>query len=257
MKHNYEERRQNRIDHATQQAQKKLKEAKKFNEQADQIASFIPPGQPILKGHHSEKRHRRDLDRIHSSMRKAIDSNEKAAYYEDRVKAMEENTAISSDDPQAIEKLKVKVQKLSEIQEFMKAANKCIRKKNKDEFLMLPFGTEKLWERLNEPDFAGRIGFADYKIQNNNANIRRIKQRIESLKTIANKTTKEIVIKGVKLIENVEANRVQLIFPGKPEKTIRQKLVQAGFHWCNSEGAWQRFLNNGGIYAAKSFLESL
>lgn len=257
MKHNYEERRQHRIAYAKQKAIKKEKEAETYNQQADRVASFIPPGQPILIGHHSEKRHRRDLDRIHNSMKKAIDANEKAAYYEDRVKAMEGNTAISSDNPQAIEKLQAKVEKLSQLQEFMKAANKCIRKKDKDGFLKLAFGTEQLWEQLNKPDFAGRIGFADYKLKNNNANIRRIKERVESLKGVAGRTTKETVIKGIRVVENTEANRVQLIFPGKPEKEIRQKLKQAGFHWCQSEGAWQRFLNNSGIYAAKNFLENL
>lgn len=257
MKHNYEERRQNRIDYAKQQAEKNKQEAKNLSNQADKMASYIPPGQPILVGHHSEKRHRRELNRIHNAMAKSIDSDKKAVYYEDRVKAMEENATISSDDPMAIEKLETKVKKLCEIQEFMKCANKYIKKQDKEGFLILEFGTEKLWEQLNTPDFVGRTGFADYKLKNNYANIRRIKERIQSLKSSAVKTTTETIIKGVKLIENAEANRVQLFFPSKPEESIREKLRRSGFHWCKSEGAWQRLLNHNGIYAAKEFLNQL
>ena len=36
------------------------------------ILSFISPGQPILVGHHSEKRHRRDLKRMDQHMEKAV-----------------------------------------------------------------------------------------------------------------------------------------------------------------------------------------
>ena len=39
---------------------------------ADRIAGMIPLGQPILVGHHSEGRARRDQERIHNNTRKAI-----------------------------------------------------------------------------------------------------------------------------------------------------------------------------------------
>lgn len=41
---------------------------------ADQIAEHIPFGQPILVGHHSERRARRDQDRIHSNMRAGFEA---------------------------------------------------------------------------------------------------------------------------------------------------------------------------------------
>ncbi|PIP94762.1 MAG: hypothetical protein COW00_01850 [Bdellovibrio sp. CG12_big_fil_rev_8_21_14_0_65_39_13] len=51
---------------------------------ASQVSDLIPMGQPILVGHHSEKRHRRDLERIDTNMRKGIEENKKANYYQDR-----------------------------------------------------------------------------------------------------------------------------------------------------------------------------
>lgn len=51
---------------------------------ADKISSFIPFGQPILVGHHSERRHRRDIERIRSNVEKSIEESEKAAYLRGR-----------------------------------------------------------------------------------------------------------------------------------------------------------------------------
>ena len=44
----------------------------------------IPLGQPILVGHHSEKRHRRDLKRIDEHFAKAKEHHDKAGYFRRR-----------------------------------------------------------------------------------------------------------------------------------------------------------------------------
>lgn len=51
------------------------------------IAGMIPMGQPILIGHHSEKRARRDQERIESGMRKTIRAFETAEYWRRRAAA--------------------------------------------------------------------------------------------------------------------------------------------------------------------------
>ena len=56
---------------------------------ADGIARHIPMGQPILVGHHSERRHRRDLDRIDSQMRKSIEESKKADYFSTKAANLE------------------------------------------------------------------------------------------------------------------------------------------------------------------------
>lgn len=53
-------------------------EAEAHGAKADRISSGIPMGQPILIGHHSERRHRRDLDRIHTSTRRSIEADRTA-----------------------------------------------------------------------------------------------------------------------------------------------------------------------------------
>jgi len=52
------------------------------------ISSMIPPGQPILVGHHSERRHRRDLKRMDSGMRKGVEESKKSEYYTDRARSL-------------------------------------------------------------------------------------------------------------------------------------------------------------------------
>ncbi|MER6424538.1 DUF3560 domain-containing protein [Streptomyces sp. NPDC001137] len=54
-----------------------------------QIADGIPMGQPILVGHHSERRARRDVERMDHAMRTSISEGEKASYWSGRQRAAE------------------------------------------------------------------------------------------------------------------------------------------------------------------------
>ncbi|MEC5143113.1 DUF3560 domain-containing protein [Chitinophaga sp. 212800010-3] len=254
MKHNYHERKQRRIDYAREQAAKSEQESTRRYNTADEISSFIPPGQPILVGHHSEKRHRRDLEKINNNMRKSIEATQKAAYYEDKAESIEKNTAISSDNPDALDLLKNKLERLTAMQEFMKLTNKYIKKGDKAAFLQLPGATEALWTELTSATSRWDIGYPRYRLSNNNAVIRTTKQRIAQLEKLAALTTQEFTFKGVRIVQNVEVNRLQLIFPGKPAEAVREALRHSGFIFCREEMAWQRQLNNAGFYAAKSFL---
>jgi hypothetical protein len=48
------------------------------------ILDVIPPGQPILSGHHSERRHRRDLARADARRQRGRDEADRAAYHTGR-----------------------------------------------------------------------------------------------------------------------------------------------------------------------------
>lgn len=54
---------------------------------ANEITNHIPAGQPILVGHHSEKRHRRDLEKVKRSMSKAFVEQGKSEYWSGRSKS--------------------------------------------------------------------------------------------------------------------------------------------------------------------------
>ncbi len=55
--------------------------------QVDALASVIPSGQPILVGHHSERRARRDAQRIENGMKRAVMLFERAEYWQERAQA--------------------------------------------------------------------------------------------------------------------------------------------------------------------------
>lgn len=67
-------------------------------------------GTPILVGHHSERRHRRDMERIANDTRKSIEAREKAEALRRQADAIESSLAISSDDPDAVAKLRAKIE---------------------------------------------------------------------------------------------------------------------------------------------------
>lgn len=167
---------------------------------------------------------------------------------------------ISSGDKDAVEKLEKKLGELRATQEKMKAANKAIGLKDSqkgDQALKnLGFSEEQIQE-LRTPDFCGRIGFPAYSLQNNNANIRRVEDRLKTLKAYKEKGVEELECKFFKIIENTEKMRLQLIFDGKPEPEVREVLKKNGFKWAPSQGAWQRQATRNARYALKEVIKRL
>ncbi|WP_328434553.1 DUF3560 domain-containing protein [Streptomyces sp. NBC_00425] len=74
-------------------------------EAAHRISDGIPMGQPILVGHHSERRARRDVDRMHGHMAASIDAGKKASYYADRAKTAERYEAFRNDPHRTLRRL--------------------------------------------------------------------------------------------------------------------------------------------------------
>jgi hypothetical protein len=58
----------------TAKAERLAEQSRTAYDTTRQLADMIPLGQPILVGHHSEGRHRRDLDKIDRGMRESIDT---------------------------------------------------------------------------------------------------------------------------------------------------------------------------------------
>jgi len=262
MKSNHEEKKAARIEKYRRLAEKNESASEQQFNRASEMASVIPFGQPILVGHHSEKKDRNYRNKITRLQDKAMESSSKAKYYEDKAAIAESNTAISSDDPNALTKLKEKLAAMEEVQEIMKAANKIIKsKKLTDDEKIKKLGDHDIKEsqamKLLLPDFCGRIGFPNYRLTNNNQNMSRIRERIKHLEKIEKMESKEEIINGVRIYTNVEENRVQLFFSEKPEETTRKALKGIGFRWSPSEGAWQRQISSSAEYWAKQIANNL
>ena len=124
----YEERKQARIDYYREKAEQARQESRQLYRQSSDMLSDIPLGQPILVDHHSARGHRRLLERADQKMGQSVAASEKAEYYEHKAEAAENNSAISSDDPDALDKLKERVAKLKANQAYMKKVNAYYRK---------------------------------------------------------------------------------------------------------------------------------
>ena len=159
---------------------------------------------------------------------------------------------IRQDDPQAIPKLQKKLAGLEKAQETMKAVNAYYRKHGTLDGCphLSPENIENLKADMASGWHYEKKPFQSWELSNNNAEIRRVRQRIESL-TRAN----EVAYVGWEFDGgHVEANRdqgrLQVFFDGKPEADARQQLKENGFRWAPSVGAWQRLLNDNAYYAS-------
>jgi hypothetical protein len=218
----YELKQQARKERYEELALKNTAKSTAAYETARKIADMIPFGQPILVGHHSERRHRNAIDKIGANMRKSIELDKTAEYYANKAENI--SNAISSDDPDAVTKLQTKLAELEKLQEEMKKINKS--------------------QRLigNPAQFPG------YRLTNNNANIRNIKLRISQLQKAAELTANDDVLgSGWTLHEDKEQNRIQFLFTSIPSEETRSELrykrrtrsrsqkrvLPRNHYWCN------------------------
>src|SRR2546423_1610900 len=125
----YRERRLAKAQRLREWADKRAQKSNVNYEAAYAIIEQIPPGQPILVGHHSEKRHRRDLERYDTNMHNSLEHSNKAEEMRSRADNIEEaaGNAIYSDDPDATEQLETKLARLEAERDGIKAYNKSAR----------------------------------------------------------------------------------------------------------------------------------
>lgn len=144
---------------------------------------------------------------------------------------------IKSDDSDAIDKLKDKLAKAEEEHQGYKDFNVKARRE----------GTEQL---------------AAYILTNSNGRIKGIKDRIAKLERLAKiaEDTPQVEILNkieIKIIDNIEVQRLQIIFNDKPGIEIRNVLKKNGFRWSQTNGAWQRYRSAEAIRIAKDIVDKI
>lgn len=78
------ERAEERAERFEDYSEKRAEEADRTHERVSEIAGGIPLGQPILVGHHSERRARRDAEKIRDGMSRAVKLWDTSKYWEQR-----------------------------------------------------------------------------------------------------------------------------------------------------------------------------
>lgn len=170
-----------------------------------QIRDAIPLGQPILIGHHSERRHRADLARMHRNAHKLAELHAEIRETE----ASSASTAIMDGDADALDLLRAKITEAEAKHAALKAR------------------PHETWE-----------------VSNSGANLRRMRERLAYLEAAKAKPSTERMIGDVRVVEDTEAMRLRLYFPAKPAPGMIARLKGDGWRWSPREGAWQQNLHN-------------
>ena len=159
---------------------------------------------------------------------------------------------IRQDDPQAIPKLQKKLDGLEKAQETMKAVNAYYRKHGTLDGCphLSPENIENLKADMASGWHYEKKPFQSWELSNNNAEIRRVRQRIESLTRASEVAYVGWEFDGGHVEANRDQGRLQVFFDGKPEADARQQLKENGFRWAQSVGVWQRLLNDNAYRAS-------
>jgi len=229
---NYEEKQAFKLERYQELSQKAETESQNAYNRSSAISDAIPMGQPILIGHHSEGRHRRDISRIHNLIDKSIEEKEKAEYYKKKAENILNPSSISSDNPEAVTLLKEKLTGLEAKREKIKEYNKEQRKK-------------------------GELGADAYILANLSGNIKSVKDRIQYLERLKLIPETEETINGVLIKTDKEANRIKLFFPDIPKEEIRTKLKHNGFRWSPFGKCWQSYLKQWNIDRAREIISEV
>ena len=132
----------------------------------------------------------------------------------------------------------LQLEELKARQEMMKQANALLRKKDIEGLVAL-VGEEQA-RKLQIPDFAGRVGYPDYKLANNLANIKRLEGQISEIDRLREKEIDNFVFEGGHVEYDPEEIRFNIFFEDKPDESTRSKLKSRGFKWSPRRGAWTR-----------------
>lgn len=223
---------------------------------AREAVAGIPLGQPILVGHHSEKRHRADLARHDSRMRKGFEEKAKAEHHGTKANGLARQlaTSIYSDDPDAIEALEAKVEKLEAQRANVKAINAAWRKAGKPKADDVA-GWAKVAAVTGEEvaraarltmarDFMDRAPYPPYVGTNLSGNIKRARERIKEVRDRQARAKAAAEAGGVAIQRFDEADCKPapldwcvVTFEDKPDRDILDELRAASFRW--SDGSWR------------------
>ncbi|SGO61550.1 Domain of uncharacterised function (DUF3560) [Mycobacterium tuberculosis] len=253
----FKEKRQEKIEQLRQRANQLDRQAAQYRNTPEIRARRDMFGEPVKIGHHSERRHRRLLERTDRQIRRSIECTKKARELRRRAERMEKDSTIYSDDPEALQKLKADLIEAEEVHKAMKRINAEYRQAKGDIDAMenISEGTREGLKKAKASYPFGAANFKPFDLTNSNARIRRIKERIRKIEAAAEDETREIPFTGGLIVDNVEANRIQIVFDKKPGDKLRSSLKRNGFRWSPRNQAWQRHRNKTALYVAQEIIK--
>lgn len=242
------ERLEARAEKRRQWAESRAAKHDQEHERARRAVDGIPFGQPVLVGHHSERRHRAALDRQHDALGRAVAHADMQHKHETAAAGIERqlSRSIFSDDENAAEECERKAAEIDAGAAVSVKVNAAWRKhgprgKTPDadslRAALVALGlteaqisadvrTMGLCPWLKAPHFSG----------NARANARRYRERAKAIRAEAAKRANAEAAPGGVLIVEHTPGRVAITFPDYPGRETVAALKAAGFHW--SRPSW-------------------
>lgn len=253
----YNAKRQERYERLLAAANRAKQEAEAKNKQAHSLASVIPFGQPILVGHYSERRDRNYRQRIENNFRKGYELYKQSQELQSRAESIANNDAIYSDDPSAVEQLQAKIDEAEKLQEMYKAVNAAYRRFVKNPASLdsadLPEEYKALIKNF-KPEWSKDQPIPSFRLSNNNANIRRLKQRAAQVSRKQSLEDHEEVIGEITIEYVPTENQIRIHFPERVPYEQYKELRSHGFRSMKSTGkeaVFSAFYNNNALWYIK------
>jgi ATP-dependent DNA ligase len=93
--------------------------------------------------------------------------------------------------------------------------------------------------------------YASCTLSNNNANIKRIKDRLAQLRALDEMPEETIEFDGGRIIVDIDENRVKIEFDERQSDEMTAELKSNGFKWSRNNGCWQRLRTKNALRAAR------
>lgn len=142
--------------------------------------------------------------------------------------------------------------------ELMKEGNKLIKQALKDGVNIDDYLTQTFQIKPHMLEWIMKFGFG---LSNNNANMKRVEQRIKELEAKefnrTNTNANEFTFEGGTLVFNYELDRLQIFFNSRPSKDELNEWKSKGlnsFNWSPSNNCWQRKITPNAIWSTKRML---
>lgn len=183
----YRERREAKAERLRGWAEKRAEKAQQASADARRAVEGIPFGQPILIGHHSQRKHERALERQDSKLQQAHEHDQKSRSMASRANNIADQAAraIYSDDADAAERLAERIAELEAERDRVKRYNATARTGEPDYSIL----SDDLRATMISMARAGQLrddrAIPRYHLANLSADIRRNKQRLEALRAAA------------------------------------------------------------------------
>jgi hypothetical protein len=246
----YEQKKAARIERLRARADKTGAEGAAKYESGRARLERIPFGQPIHVGHHSERGDRNYRAKACGAIEKGFELLKESDRLDARADAAERNTAISSDDPEALVKLRTQLAEATTRADEYAAGIKAARK------VPEPWTAESLAAAGVCADVARYCILMRHlpTAANVRAEVRRLAERIKLLEErAASPVAAPETFGAIEVSEDREANRVRITFPGRVSAEVYKLLKGSGFKHARSVGehVWQRQTSGQAWYEAR------